>query len=344
MKNKTLLLAIICIFIVSISASYASDVSDTSKNKSSQIKSSSNSKVLAAGDVEAPTKLSQDSISNASEYVNKYVSKNGRLPNSVTISNYKFSMPEFMYLLAKTVEYKHQGFNSGITVKYNVNTPTGPVGDNIRGTISAKNIHDYTTRVANFIIDEGTAPNFVTTTLGRMQYQQTIYSFIKILEKVDDGKFPKSVAFNFNKNSKINKYEPKFKRANTLSNLDDEKTSSSSSLNNLSGKSGLSTLQKYMNKKFNHRSGGSSSAAGLERTGTGDCWGLAEWAAKKLSANGYVTRIVQGASSSSSRHRWVQVRLDGGWVNFESSLITKKYGSKHYSKTCARVSTIVKYL
>jgi len=110
----------------------------------------------------------------------------------------------------------------------------------------------------------------------------------------------------------------------------------------LKGLAGLTVLQKYMNRNLNHRSGGPHTHAGVVKAKVGDCWGLAEWAAKQLEANNYKTRIVQGASSAASNHRWVQVYMDGKWINFESSLVTKRYGSKHYSKTCARVSKIVK--
>jgi len=110
----------------------------------------------------------------------------------------------------------------------------------------------------------------------------------------------------------------------------------------LKGKAGLTVLQKYMNRNLNHKTRGPSTFAGVVKSKVGDCWGLAEWAVKQLQVNNYKTRIVQGASSGSSRHRWVQVYIDEKWINFESSLVTKKYGSKHYSKTCARVSKIIK--
>jgi len=110
----------------------------------------------------------------------------------------------------------------------------------------------------------------------------------------------------------------------------------------LKGKDGLTVLQKYMNRNLNHRSGGPHTFEGVVKRKVGDCWGLAEWAAKQLKANNYKARIVQGPSSSSSRHRWVQVYIDGKWINFESSLVTKRYGSKHYSKTCAKVSKVIK--
>jgi hypothetical protein len=287
-----------------------------------------------------PTKLSQDDISDASVSVDKYVSKYGKLPNYVTISNYNFSMPEYMYLLARTVEYKYEKSNSQVSVKYNVKNPTRPSGDNINGKISGAACQDYASRVANFISNEGNAPNYVRTPLGNIQYQQTIYSFIKILGETKDNIPPKSISFNFNKNSKINNYIPKYSR----SGISTESSDVDIKLNDLSGNDGLLKLQKYMNKNFNHRSGGSHTAEGVEKTKTGDCWGLAEWAAKQLKANGYDVRIVQGSTSAASNHRWVQAKVDGKWINFESSLVTKRYGSKHYTTTCAKVSKIVKYL
>ena len=318
MKNKALLFAIACVFLISISVTYATDVGVDNR----------------------PTKLSQDDITDASVSVDKYVSKNGKLPNSVKISNYKFSMPEYMYLLAKTVEYKYNKNDSQVTVKYNVKNPTGPSGNNIKGKINAADCKDYTKRVANFISKEGIAPNYVRTPLGNIQYQQTIYSFIKILGETKDNIPPKSISLNFNINSKINKNLPKYSRPG----VSNESSDVDIKLNNLSGTDGLLKLQKYMNQNLNHRSGGSHTAEGVEKTKTGDCWGLAEWAAKQLKANGYEVRIVQGSTSAAWNHRWVQAKIDGKWINFESSLVTKRYGSKHYTTTCAKVSKIVKYL
>ncbi|MCL2115945.1 MAG: transglutaminase domain-containing protein [Methanobrevibacter sp.] len=313
-----MLIAIACVFLISISASYASDVDLDTR----------------------PTKLSQDDISDAAVSVDKYITKNRKLPNFVTISDYNFSMPEYMYLLARTVENKYEKDNSQIIVKYNVRNPSRPTGDNIKGKISVVDCQDYVSRVANFISNEGHAPNYVRTPLGNMQYQQAIYSFIKILGETKDDTPPKSLSLNFNKNNQINKHIPRFSRPGTST----ESIDVDIKLNNLSGTDGLLKLQRYMNRNLNHRSGGSHTAAGVERTRTGDCWGLAEWAAKQLKANGYDVRIVQGRSSAASNHRWVQAKIGDSWVNFESSLVTKRYGSKHYTTTCAKVSRIVKYL
>ncbi|MCG2828289.1 transglutaminase domain-containing protein [Methanothermobacter sp. K4] len=119
------------------------------------------------------------------------------------------------------------------------------------------------------------------------------------------------------------------------------RAASSEDLDDLQGDEGLEKLASYINRNFNHRSGGPHTAEGVERTGYGDCWGLSDWAAKKLAANGYKVKVVQGATSASSRHRWLHVYSEERWTSFEPSLVTKRYGSKHYTATCGRATTVV---
>lgn len=230
------------VFFISLSACSASNVSDTHNNdynvgeklsndsdislnkevaivtkNESVISNNSKTGFLASGEEDRPKKLSQNSILNASKEVNKFLSKNGKLPNYVTISDYKFSMPEFMYLLAKTIQYKYKKSSSQVTIKYDVNNPTKPTGTSIKGKISSKNYYDYTTRVANYITKHSTAPNFVSVTLGKMQYQATISSFIKILNGIKNDKVPSSISLNLVKTNKINKNLPKYIRPDSVS-------------------------------------------------------------------------------------------------------------------------------
>ncbi|MGC9517968.1 MAG: transglutaminase domain-containing protein [Methanomicrobiales archaeon] len=121
------------------------------------------------------------------------------------------------------------------------------------------------------------------------------------------------------------------------------KVSTSSSSSGSVSTSGLKSVASDMNKKYNHRSGSSTTAAGVRRTGYGDCWGLADLAAQELKKKGYKVRVVQGASRDSYRHRWVQYSANGKWNTFESTMITKRFGSKHYSYAIASVRTVIKY-
>lgn len=137
------------------------------------------------------------------------------------------------------------------------------------------------------------------------------------------------------------KIDESLSQVNAASKITKATAAEKKQLNNLTGKTGLKKLAKYINKHLNHRSGAANTAAGVEKTGYGDCWGLSDWTAKTLKKNGYTVRVVQGANRYSSRHRWVKVEIDGEWINFEPSLVTKRYGSKPYTSTCAKASKVI---
>ena len=177
----------------------------------------SKSGFLASGEDDRPKKLSQSSIINASKNVDRFISRNGKLPNDVTIENYKFSMPEFMFLLAKTIQNVHKKSNSMVTIKYDVSSPIKPTGTNIKGKISSEDCLDYTTRVVKFINKNNFAPNFVNVPLGRMQYQAAIHSFIKILGETKNDKMPSTISLNFKTSSSINKHMPRYLRPDSVS-------------------------------------------------------------------------------------------------------------------------------
>ncbi|WP_225370214.1 pseudomurein-binding repeat-containing protein [Methanobrevibacter arboriphilus] len=98
-----------------------------------------------------PTTLSQSSILLASNSIYKYINKYGKLPNYVTISGYKYSMSEFMYILSKTITYKYNKITSSIKVKYDVKNPSKASGNSIKGTISSKTYYSYAKNIVAFI-------------------------------------------------------------------------------------------------------------------------------------------------------------------------------------------------
>jgi hypothetical protein len=179
---------------------------------------SSKSKVLAAGGDIRPVKLSQTSILAASATVNSYVSKNGKLPNSVVISGYSYSMPEFMYILSKTIQTKYKKSNAQITPKYSVKDPVSPTGANIKGKIFAKDYYNHAVSIVNFIVKNNKAPTFVNTKLGKMQYQTTVYGFAKILawSRSNKNALPSHLSLNIKKAHSLNKNLPNY--SNTPSN------------------------------------------------------------------------------------------------------------------------------
>ena len=230
MKHKIFFLSLIFIFLIGVSASNACNVCNVDTSSKDAVKVSninnslknieisktntankniSNTQILAAGDNERPEKLSQNDIIAASLYVDEYVANHGKLPNYVPISDYTFTIPEFMFLLSKTVEYKYEKNNALITVKYNIKNPTKPSGVDIKGKISQNDYYDFAKRVSNFLSSKGIAPNYVSTPLGNMQYQTTVFTLVKILQQKN---FPSHISVNIKKTNQLNKFIPKYTR------------------------------------------------------------------------------------------------------------------------------------
>jgi hypothetical protein len=60
-------------------------------------------------------------------------------------------------------------------------------------------------------------------------------------------------------------------------------------------------------------SSGVSTASGLVRYKAGDCWAYSAYLNGKFQAAGYKSRVIQYATSYSSRHRSVQLYQNGQW-------------------------------
>ena len=195
-------------------------------------KTTNSNKILAAGDVK-PIRLSQKQILTASNSVYKYAIKHKVLPNFVTIGGYKFSMPEFMYLLSKTINSKYKKIAGSITVKYDVKNPSKPSGNNIRAKISSKNFNKYANNVAKYIEKHNQVPNFVTTSWGKMQYQAAIYEFSRLLRwsHLHKSDLPKSLSVRVSKSHKMNKVIPRHTNSVFLTNDSSKSKVPSISLN-----------------------------------------------------------------------------------------------------------------
>jgi methionine-rich copper-binding protein CopC len=64
-----------------------------------------------------------------------------------------------------------------------------------------------------------------------------------------------------------------------------------------------------------HYSSAAHTAAAMIRIGGGDCWAMSDYIYKHMTAAGMKARIIQYATSYSSRHRSVQYFSNGIWVN-----------------------------
>ncbi|BAW32142.1 pseudomurein-binding repeat-containing protein [Methanothermobacter sp. MT-2] len=297
-----------------------SDVSAANGNNSTTLNQQLTSQVSSQ------TTYTPNEVNDAATRVKNFCETNNRLPNYVTIRNNQVTMPQFLDLLTTDLIQTNQGSTTPITLK-NVEEPSNPTGTTKGGTLTKTEYINMAQNIKNIIDATGKAPDNVNSSIDQIKFETLVYIFSKVMNFYKtNGRLPNSVTVPSNNGGNGGNGTTSF---------------GNGQLNGLQGTEGLQILAKYINQNLNHQYGAATTAEGVERTGLGDCWGLSAWTAKVLYDNGYTVRIVQGASVEASNHRWVQVLIDGKWINFDPSLVTKKYGSKPYYTTCASVSQII---
>ncbi|MDR0900687.1 MAG: hypothetical protein LBM26_03415, partial [Methanobrevibacter sp.] len=159
-----------------------------------------------------PKKLSQNKIITAAKSINKYATKHKRLPNYVTISGNKYSMPEFLYLMSKTIVNKQKNSKSDIAIKYNIKNPSATTGSWVKGKIYSVYYVKYAKTLIKYADKNKKVPNHIKTAGGnKLQYQTLIYLFSKVLSKTK-SKLPYYVSINVKRYDPINTYIPKYTR------------------------------------------------------------------------------------------------------------------------------------
>lgn len=198
---------------------------------------SSSSSIKAAGE---PTKLSQSAIFTASSTVKNYVAKNGKLPNYVTISGVKFSMPEYMYLVSKAISLKYSKSSSSVDIKWNTKDPTSPSGSTIKRTVSKSVYYDLAKRTYQYIDKNKKAPNYISSKYGKIQYQTAIFGFAKVGAYLATyKKIPSTLTLSVTKTSKLNKNKPTFTRTSTTPTPSNPSTPTTPSYNLSASKNGI---------------------------------------------------------------------------------------------------------
>jgi len=120
-------------------------------------------------------------LNSAAAFVSNYYETNSKqLPSSVTINGVSYSMAQLLYLLTTaTINMNTNNLNS-ITAK-TVNGAPNPSGTIKSGNIVKANYISYAKIIQTFINTNGRAPNFISTTLGKMQFKYMVYMYSKVV-------------------------------------------------------------------------------------------------------------------------------------------------------------------
>ena len=126
----------------------------------------------------APVNLT--AIQNAAASVKSYIESNNKLPNYVTIGSSQVTMPQFLQLLVTSLLQINNGTTTAMSIG-NVNSPTNSTGDSIYGNINQTEYLKIAQSIKSFIDSNGIAPNYATSSLGKVQYETLIYMFSKVV-------------------------------------------------------------------------------------------------------------------------------------------------------------------
>ncbi|HEX3013254.1 MAG TPA: pseudomurein-binding repeat-containing protein [Methanobacterium sp.] len=126
-------------------------------------------------------------IQSAAANVKAYIDSNHKLPNYVTIGTTQVTMPEFLKLMVKGLIQINSKVTTPISLK-TVDDPQNSTGSFTKGNINKTSYLDIAQRINSFIDSNGLAPNYASTGLGKVQYEQLVYMFSKILNYYNTNK------------------------------------------------------------------------------------------------------------------------------------------------------------
>jgi len=182
-----LLILVLALFL-STSTAFATDTTNSS------VKNTTTTTNIAAGSPASSTSFTSSQINNAAVKVKKYVVLNKKLPNYVTISKVQVTMPQFLKLITKNVININSGTTKSVTLK-NVKNASNATETLKTGTLSKTQYISLAKTINTYINTNGKAPSSVTTSLGKIKFQNLVYTFSKILNfKVENGRLPNSVS------------------------------------------------------------------------------------------------------------------------------------------------------
>ena len=241
--------------------------------------------------------FTSDQINAAAYKVKTFIETYSRLPGYVTIGDTQVTMAQFLKLMVQNVININNGSNASVTLESDIDDAksTSSTETVTSGNLTCSEFVSLANQINSYINKYGLATSSATSSLGKMNFNNLVYTFSKIL--------------NFaNTNDRL----PNYVSVSAQSLNGTTTTTSSSDVQSIINAIGYAEA-KYLDIQ------GQSSASVMESVGYGDCWADSYWLYNKLSAAGISVRIVQCSGGSYPLHRWVQINIGSGWVNWNYS-------------------------
>ncbi|WP_458402729.1 pseudomurein-binding repeat-containing protein [Methanobrevibacter sp.] len=182
--------------------SYSSSSSSSSSSSTSSSSSSSSSTTPSSSSATTKTVSIKDILTGATT-LKTYYSSNSKLPSSVTAGGIKFTMPEFLYLMSQAIYQIGNSNSTAVSYISGVSAPESPYGDTISSQqLTKDNYITVANNVAKFIVSYKQAPNYASSTLGKIIYEELVDSFSRVLAYYNtEGALPNYVVVTYGSGS-----------------------------------------------------------------------------------------------------------------------------------------------
>ena len=268
-----------------------------------------------------------------------YYAANNKFPTSVSAGGKTFTIPEFLYLMSQAIYQIGNSNTKDISIISGVSKASSPFGDSISANLQKADYITVAGNIANFIKTNKQAPNYASSTLGRIIYEELIDAESRILAYYGSNSktLPNYVVISTSSgtSSSGSVAVSNINDKNTITDLSAYlKSSKNCDISNSKIKSlassltkGLTTAKEKATAIFNYVRDSISysfyyntnyGAAGTLSAKKGNCVDQAHLLVALYRASGLAARYVHGTCKFSSGntygHVWTQVLIDGVWV------------------------------
>ena len=251
--------------------------------------------------------ISIDAILAAAKVLKAHIQANNALPDYVIVNDEQYTLSQFLYLMSKAIGNINDGNLGNITV-VGASSPGTPNGDKISTNINKTEYLDVASRVSQYIISNGQAPNYASSSAGKISYADLLDAFSRILAYYADNSktLPNFVLINNTGGS----------GASAL--VADKAKELVNGINSTRDKA--DALFKFVRDKISYSSYFNTiyGAEGTLIKGYGNCCDQAQLLVAMARSVGLTARFATGkcvfTSGLDVGHVWVQFYIDGKWV------------------------------
>lgn len=148
--------------------------------------------------------VTMSQVGSSAGTVKSYYESNKKLPSTVTIASKTMSMASFLNILTIATVQANSGSTSAITLK-SVDAASSPYGNIVSGSIPKSEFLSVAQNIISYINDNNKAPNYVTTSIGDLSFDNAVYLYSKIMNYYkSNGRLPSYVSMTSSSSGSTN--------------------------------------------------------------------------------------------------------------------------------------------